>query len=654
MKIQKGLVKYKDRSDIICTYGITDDGRQFYFLNDSKLSNNNIIVTSSLVEAIDSSVMHTNVGVIDADGNVVIPCENKNIKLVTKDILLVEKSNPTSQSVIEAAETRKDPLAATKLVSASAVVKDKIFAVMGNDGRFLFNDQFSEASLFDLNGNNLVEDNYYSFIAINRVSDTIFLSDNTPESSVDRFSLVTMKLNDETTVASTEVPENSGFANIDVNDVNVDKTEIDNAMNPEAAPQEGVQENVEPAENAEVPQEVAPQQEEAVAPAENAEVPQEEGVPTTPEVPVDNTEVVQEAAPQQEEVAPATPETPVENVEVAQEVAPVQEEVVAPQQEEMAPIMPETPVENTEVAQEEVTPTTPEAPVEDVMAPEENEEQGNEEAELPPEPVTTDNVVAQEEEEQLVDEVVPEETAPQEVAPQEEATDVVIPDVGSELEEKIEETQKFEEPVERIEKDNLLDEVNFEHRFDYKDTNESKTELFDNNDRFSFEDNGYSFEREEKKPDLDDFLNSFSNREIKKPESRVNNYSSRNNMSSSAGIMNSAAETITRLIEANKSQLNELDEYKHQVQELTDLNRKVVDRAKEDRDRIRSSIQNYEDQIDRLKAQMDSLEDRVRDKERIINSQSAELTDLRSQVEGSNNLAKILEDAQNLLGNERY
>ena len=51
---------------------------------------------------------------------------------------------------------------------------------------------------------------------------------------------------------------------------------------------------------------------------------------------------------------------------------------------------------------------------------------------------------------------------------------------------------------------------------------------------------------------------------------------------------------------------------------------------------------------------MDSLEDRVRDKERIINSQSAELTDLRSQVEGSNNLAKILEDAQSILGNDRY
>ena len=30
MKIQKGLVKYKDRSDIVCTYGITDDGKQYY------------------------------------------------------------------------------------------------------------------------------------------------------------------------------------------------------------------------------------------------------------------------------------------------------------------------------------------------------------------------------------------------------------------------------------------------------------------------------------------------------------------------------------------------------------------------------------------------------------------------------------------------
>ena len=121
------------------------------------------MASSTLVEAIDSSVVHSNVGVIDAEGNIVIPCENKNIKLVTKDILLVERANPSTPSVIEAVNTRKDPLAATKLVSTTAVVKDKIFALMGTDGRFLFNDQFSEASLFDLNGKNLLFRKHYSY-----------------------------------------------------------------------------------------------------------------------------------------------------------------------------------------------------------------------------------------------------------------------------------------------------------------------------------------------------------------------------------------------------------------------------------------------------------------------------------------------------------
>ena len=33
MKIQKGMVKYKDRNDIVCVYGVTDDGKTYYFLN---------------------------------------------------------------------------------------------------------------------------------------------------------------------------------------------------------------------------------------------------------------------------------------------------------------------------------------------------------------------------------------------------------------------------------------------------------------------------------------------------------------------------------------------------------------------------------------------------------------------------------------------
>ena len=231
MKIQKGLVKYKDRSDIVCTYGITDEGKQYYFINDRKLSNNNIIVTSALVEAIDHSVVPANIGVINSDGNIVIDCVNKSIKLITKDILLVEKANPTSPSVVEALKNRKDPLAATKLVSNSAAIKEKMTTQMGSDARFIFNDQFSEASLFDISGKNLLNDKYYSFIALNKRGDTIYLSDNVQTSGVDSLSLTSMQFNDTTNVDAS-IPSNLSSDNkLDVTDASVNKENIDNAMN---------------------------------------------------------------------------------------------------------------------------------------------------------------------------------------------------------------------------------------------------------------------------------------------------------------------------------------------------------------------------------------------------------------------------------------
>ncbi len=642
MKIQKGLVKYKDRSDIVCTYGITDDGRQFYFLNDSKLSNNNIIVTSTLVEAIDSSVVHSNVGLIDADGNVVIPCENKNIKLITKDILLVEKATPTSPCVVEACEIRKDPLAATKLVSTTAAIKDKVFAEMGTDGRFLFNDQFSEASLFDLNGKNLIQDKYYSFVAINKVSDTIFLSDNTKESVVDKFSLTTMTLNDSTNVPSGEVPENAGFTDIDVNDVSVNKEDIDNAMTateqapieevvtetqetvsesitPEVPAEETVQEEVQEVANEEVSQEATP--EEVV----NVETPvaQEENAEDVVSAPVEET--VQEAIAPAEDVVASTVETPTP-YEVVE--APATEEYVANVVETPTPYDVVEPTAENVVDEEVIS-----VPV-----------QENVEPELPiPEVSVVENEVQEE------------------VAPAEEVEEapITLPAINydkfnvveeSHIEENVEETPVEDNKVEKIEDDNLLDQVNFDHKYETS----SIDDLFGDLDNTM---------KEEMKPErtdsFDDFLSDLTKKEeVKNLDVRSTNYNESYNYSApktANSIMDSAAITISRLIEANKNQMSELDEYKHQVQELTDLNRKVVDRAKQDRDMIRTSIQNYEDQIERLKSQMDSLEDRIRDKERIIHSQTDELSNLRSQVEGSNNLAKILEDAQSILGgNNRY
>ena len=218
LHVQKGLVKYKDRSDIICTYGTTDDGKSYYFLDGEKLSNGNIIASSVLVEAIDPLAVASNVGIIDKDGNVVVAFENKSIKIVADKILLVEKSQPTTQSVIDASVARKDPLAATKLVTTSAAIKDKMYTKMGSTGRFVFNDQFSEVAVCDLDGKNLFDNRYFSFVGIN--NGILYLSDNTVESEIVEYYLNGKK-------------EDNRQEEIDISSVVVDTNIVDKAMSQE-------------------------------------------------------------------------------------------------------------------------------------------------------------------------------------------------------------------------------------------------------------------------------------------------------------------------------------------------------------------------------------------------------------------------------------
>lgn len=192
MQVQKGLVKYKDRSDILCTYGITDDGKTYYFLEGNTIPNGNIVATTVLVEAIDPLVVSSSIGVIDPDGNVVIPFENKAVKPLSNDLLLVEKGTPVTDSVIEAVELRSDPSAASKLVSTPAAIKENMHIKMGDAGRFVFNDQFSEATICDINGNNLVNDELFSFIGL--TDDRMFLSKNIVGSFIWEFDVANKKL----------------------------------------------------------------------------------------------------------------------------------------------------------------------------------------------------------------------------------------------------------------------------------------------------------------------------------------------------------------------------------------------------------------------------------------------------------------------------
>ena len=219
MQIQKGLVKYKDRTDIVCTYGIANDGKQYYFLDENSISNGNIIASTALVEAIDPVVVASAIGVIDKEGNVVIPFENKMIKAIAPNLLLVERANSTTPSVVEAIKLRSDPLAATKLVTTPATIKDQINSKMGSEGRFVFNDQFSEATICNVDGKNLLNGEYYSFIGF-KGANTLYLSKNTVESPVVEFVL------DVSVPSSKELSEP-----LDVAKTEVTADTIDDAMN---------------------------------------------------------------------------------------------------------------------------------------------------------------------------------------------------------------------------------------------------------------------------------------------------------------------------------------------------------------------------------------------------------------------------------------
>lgn len=218
MRIQKGQVKYKDRSDIICTYGINDDGKQYYFLDGEKLSNGNLVASTALVEAIDPLVVASNIGVISNDGEIVVPFENKAIKPILNNAILVEKAIPSTQSVIDAIGMRRDPLAATKLVTTPATIKEKMNAKMGFGGRFIFNDQFSEASVFDLDGKNLLDNQYYSFIGLNH--NKLYMSKNVVDSEIVEYSFDGDKGDEKT--KSDEL--------LDVQDVKVPADIVDKAI----------------------------------------------------------------------------------------------------------------------------------------------------------------------------------------------------------------------------------------------------------------------------------------------------------------------------------------------------------------------------------------------------------------------------------------
>ena len=183
MEILKGKVQDPGFPDTEVTYLKTDDGKTYFFIENGTLKNGNIISTPILKEGIGHAP-YTSLGLIDKDGNVLIPFENKNIKALSDDLLLVEKAKPTTQSVVDAASKQTDPLSAAELIQTSDTIKGQMKSVMGSNSSYVFDNQFSEAALFTASGVNLAN-NYFSFIGLS--NGAYYMSQNVVGSPISKY-----------------------------------------------------------------------------------------------------------------------------------------------------------------------------------------------------------------------------------------------------------------------------------------------------------------------------------------------------------------------------------------------------------------------------------------------------------------------------------
>lgn len=232
---KKNNVKYQGRDDYeVVYYDVPETGKKYFFLDGGKqrLKNGNVIATTNLKVAIDANKPEelADIGVVNPDGQEVIPFDNKRIKAINDELLLAEPTMPVNENVTKAIADRGNPTEATRLVNAANTIKEKLNSNMGSEGKYIFNDLFSEATIYNIDGNNVVNGEYYSFIGMN--NENLFLSKNDPESEIVTVPLGTKV--EETMVEDTTSQEMVEENNLDVSGVQLDENVVDEAFNNES------------------------------------------------------------------------------------------------------------------------------------------------------------------------------------------------------------------------------------------------------------------------------------------------------------------------------------------------------------------------------------------------------------------------------------
>ena len=120
-------------------------------------------------------------------------------------------------------------------------------------------------------------------------------------------------------------------------------------------------------------------------------------------------------------------------------------------------------------------------------------------------------------------------------------------------------------------------------------------------------------------------------------------------------IMVDVAKSMTDLMKQNVELKKTLTEYEDKISKLSASRRNIAERAKMQEkkiDALNTKIRGYESNITKLQSRNEVLENRVHDQERVIQSQGQELDVIRPQLQGKEDLVKLLADARVLLGEE--
>lgn len=632
MKIQVGQVKYKGRDDYQVVYGTTDSGKVYYFLDDTVLANNARIGSTELIEAIDKSIKPSRIGLVDENGKEVIPFDNKMIKLISNGVLIVEKSVPVSENVKSIINLRNDPTAATKLVSTPAAIKDKLSKVISSNARYVFNDLFSEAYICDLNGKPLVE-GYYSFIVVDGSTGKIYMSKNDVDSQIVEYSILPI---------NNQQSDNNA---IDVTESTIPQDVVENALSSESNDAVNVKKDEsivnKPIESLSTENVVAQSSEQG-----NVTEVKEEGLKETANNEISSLPIVQDGDDAINEETKSNLEN-LANKVVEEEFIPkdTSKELNSPVTQEVA---------SHEESVEEVQESTNTTESSDVAPIEEKDDSNSREDAIDEETKTNS--------ETLVNKVTEEEFIPKDTS--KEPTSSITQEVASH-EENVEEVQESTNTTKSS------DVAPAEEKDDSTQDKVVKKDLFNNN---QLSDNVLDIHDEVTDSNLDNYndkLNSFDTSDIsddllKDSEVKADKIDMTDDYfdlpvnkktDESSNIIEDVAKSMTELMNQIRQQKNLIDKYRSSLKQSELARKDATTRLEEQSEMVRSlssRLRLAENSITKYETRCQILESKVHDQNSIIESQNREISIMRPQLEGKDELAKVLRDAQTLLHDDSY